>query len=137
MDKIFFSENNRNKLLCLLKSNGFGNGLNSGEMLEIIKPRMLQVIKTAKPNSKIDDLNQQLIFSFKPQNKELRPMVVRKSEKMSQEEIERFISNRNQFDVSVGLKPVNYMRAPSMPAEQFVTKQAVEEDPLDEFFKML
>jgi hypothetical protein len=35
MDKIFFSEDNENKILCLLKSKGFGLGLNGSEIINI------------------------------------------------------------------------------------------------------
>ena len=77
-------------------------------------------------------------------NKLPSPVSIRKGEKMSHKQIESFVSNRNKFDVSIGLKPmqVNFLKEqPKNSRDDTVRrkhKNEIEEvDPLDEYFNLL
>jgi hypothetical protein len=147
MDKIFFSEDNENKILCLLKSKGFGLGLNGNEIINIIKPRMIHVYnKYGDKNISLEQINSLVIGHFIKNipSRLPSPIRVRKNEKMSQEHLESFVSNRNKFDVSIGLKPmqVKFMKPEIENSKQTkkIRKIEYEEDevdPLDAYFNLL
>jgi hypothetical protein len=147
MNKIFFSEDNENKILCLLKSKGFGLGLNGSEIINIIKPRMIHVYnKYGDKNINLEQINSLVVGHFIKNipNRLPSPIRIRKNEKMSQEHLESFVSNRNKFDVSVGLKPmaVNFMKPELENSKQSKKTKKIEHvekeiDPLDEYFNLL
>ena len=147
MDKIFFSEDNENKILCLLKSKGFGLGLNGSEIINIIQPRMIYVYKKyGDKNINLDQINSLVIGHFIKNipSRLPSPIRVRKNEKMSQEHLESFVSNRNKFDVSIGLKPmqVNFMKpqldnSTNPKKTRKIDYVEKEVDPLDEYFNLL
>jgi hypothetical protein len=147
MEKAFFSSNNISKLLCLLRANSFGYGLKPAEIVEMIKPRMIYVYNNFRLNRNVIDnvnilekLNNAVVEHFKNKSNLPSPIMVRKNEKISQNEMQRFMSDRNSFDQSVGLKPVNRVSIAPEKKVSFLDQEMVIEqykDPLDEFFQPL
>jgi len=138
----FFSSNNISKLLYLLRANNFGYGLKPVEVIEMIKPKMIIVYNNYKFNKNvtIEMLNSAVVDYFQNKSNLPSPIMIRKNEKISQNEIQRFMSDRNSFDHSIGLKPVHM---PLLKSEKKVTFSEQDtpieqyKDPLDEFFQTL
>ena len=140
MDKIFFSADNKSRLLCLLKSNGIGIGLQTKELLDVITPYMKHVYKIADKRSTISDLNQTVLYYYKKRTVRSAPSPIRieKTEKMSQEEIQSFMALRDQFDVSIGLRPVTRtVINNNNNNENLQFKEEQIKHPLDAFFDLL
>jgi hypothetical protein len=138
MEKVFFSNNNCNNLLNKCKANGFGNNLKALDLLEIIKPRMIFEFKRAKKGDTIMTLNERVIGYYLNTSQRLpSPVRFRKNEKISQQDMQTFLNKRNEFDLSVGLKPVAVsLTKPKPPTIMEETETIDTQDPLDAFFSL-
>jgi len=137
MDKQFFSSDNKSRLLCLLKSNNIGATLNTNDLLDIVIPQMNYVYQNSNYNDTLTDLNTSVVRNLKSKTVRQAPesIVVRRDQKLSQQDIQKFLGARDQFDMSIGLKPM--LRTSTIkPKEENVNIEPKYEDSLDAFFEL-